>query len=326
MIKIVVKNIVKIDSKTEGDLRHIINMSEEASTFHDFDLYKIVARELSDSIYVNIAYKDSKPEGLVFYDESKKFIFKYQYSPPSKSLIAYGGPISINNDLDIIKRLLEKMSGFNRYNYLISYPKVNLIPFADMRFKIREGKTLYIDISGDENTIWLNMENRIRRNIKKAYKEKITIIHDNGELFEDFYKIYASLCERTGLFLHEKTYYKKLNDLLSTKKNNRFFYGIKDGKVISAMNILIKGDIIHPWFGGTLSEYMKTGVGSLVYWEIMKYGQSINCKTFDFLGLDVGPIAFYKKGFGGQEVPFYTISNRGWPLQIGKKLIDLLNI
>jgi lipid II:glycine glycyltransferase (peptidoglycan interpeptide bridge formation enzyme) len=65
--------------------------------------------------------------------------------------------------------------------------------------------------------------------------------------------------------------------------------------------------VINPWFGGTLNEFVSTEAGSLIYWEIMKYGSKNGYKKLDFLGLDIGPIAFYKKGFGGTEVPVYHL-------------------
>ena len=183
---------------------------------------------------------------------------------------------------------------------------------------------MLIPLSSSENEIWENIDNRIKRNIKKAWKCNLKISRDNGENIDQLTEIYKSLCKNKGLFFHGADYYRRLSSILQYDIKMCIFYASIDGDIISAMSVLEFKDTINPWFGGTKHEHMETGAGSLIYWEILKYGRLKGYKTFDFLGLDIGPIAFYKEGFGGYKEDVCHASYSPLVLRILRKFNRIL--
>jgi hypothetical protein len=251
----------------------------------------------------------------------------FYFSPFQKSLIPYGG-IILHDDFkkqeyEIVKLIRRSFSEIFHLIYIKSNPGINTSSYINNNLKVKSIPTLIIDLNKTESELWSSFNNRTRRNIKKAENYGIDlkiVVPESLSNVEPLALIYKELCEKKRLLYHSERYYFDLLSLINSKYGARVFYAVKNGNIISAMSVCFFKKKINPWFGGTLNEFYETGAGSMLYWEILKFGCQNGYETFDFLGLDVGPIAFYKKGFGGTEVPVYHISKASILLKIKNKL------
>ena len=290
-----------LDQSLVQGLRDVVNKAGNSTAFHDIDFNLFISNYFLLQSFIIVAFKESQIQGfLIFFTKEKDNLIT---SPYQLSLSTYGGPVSLNDDNEIIIGLLKSLKKHCGRGsvYIKSGYKTPLEVYRKTGYKIKTIPTLLIPIDRPETEIWRNIDNRIKRNIKKAWKSNIEIFRDNGEHIDQFAEIYKNVCERKRLHYHGAEYYRDVCKIMQNDVVMSIFYATMDTKIISAMSILEFKDIINPWFGGTKTEFIETGVGSLLYWEIIKYGSLKGYKLFDFLGLDIGPIAFYKKGFGGNE-------------------------
>ncbi len=294
-------SLKQLDSKLKGELNEVLNNSDHATPFHSLDLSQFVSDYfLLDSYLIYASMGDEIRGFLIFHKDKKNNTLA---SPYQLSLTVYGGPVSLpGNELVIISLLRYlKKSAFRSRVYIKSGPAVSFDLFSGAGYKVKTIPTLLIDTCKSEKELWEGLENRIRRNIRKAKENNIEITILNNNCIDRFIELYRELCLRKDLFFHGADYYRNLYGILQKDVKMRIFYAAYEGEVISAMSVLEYKDYINPWFGGTDHEYLSTGAGSLLYWEIIRYASCEGYRIYDFLGLDVGPIAFYKKGFGGRE-------------------------
>jgi lipid II:glycine glycyltransferase (peptidoglycan interpeptide bridge formation enzyme) len=291
----------ELDNQIIDQLNSVLDLTQNSTPFHDLQLNKFVSNHFSLESFVLIALVRDEIKGFIICHKKRNDTLIT--SPFQLSLLTYGGPVCLPGNDSIITDLLKhlKRHSVNGSIYIKSGYKLSPDLYKRSGYRVKTIPTLLIDTDRNEQLIWDSFDNRIRRNIKKALKHNIEITVGNDKYFDDFADIYRDLCERKGLCFHGNDYYKKLYYILQKNVKMSIFYAKYNGTIISAMSALeYKGDI-NPWFGGTKVEHTNTGAGSLVYWEILKHASSGGFKTFDFLGLDIGPIAFYKKGFGGNE-------------------------
>lgn len=326
-VNVCFKPLEELSADEKKDCDNVLMNCKEGTIYNDID---IISSSLTffpecDGFVLFFKFEQS----IIAYFPFVKTISNsnhFYYSPYQKTLIPYGGMIVHDNfknrEQEIIKLTLKTLSEIFYKIYVKTNPGIEAELYINNNFKVSTIPTLIIDINKHENDLWASFTNRIRRNIKKAENSGLEIkivIPSIPTDVEHLSLIYKELCERKKLLYHSEAYYFDLLNLMNLKYGSRVFYAIKNGKIISAMSVCLFKKTINPWFGGTLNEFVKTEAGSLVYWEILKFGINNEYTTFDFLGLDIGPIAFYKKGFGGVEVPvchiyrasmLYKIKNR----------------
>jgi len=291
----------ELDNIVIDQLNRVLELSDNATPFHDIGLNKFISEYFSLESFVLFALIRDEIRGFIIFH--KKENDSLITSPYQLSLLTYGGPVSLPGNDQILIELLKNLKKQARKGtiYIKSGYKLSSDLYRRSGYRVKAIPTLLIKTDRSEELIWKSFDNRIRRNIKKAIKNNIEVIIENGKYINHFSEVYRDVCERTGLFFHGIDYYKKLYNILQKNVNMNIFYAKYKGNIISAMSVLEYKDYINPWFGGTKGEFADTGAGSLIYWEILKHASSGGFRIFDFLGLDIGPIAFYKRGFGGNE-------------------------
>lgn len=292
----------ELDNRMIDRLNRVLVLSDYSTAFHDPELNRFVSDYFSLESYVLIALVRDEIRGFIICH--KKQSDSLITSPYQLSLLTYGGPVSLPGNDQVLTDLLKNLKKYLLKGsiYIKSGYKLSTDFYKNSGFRVKTIPTLLIDTDRSEQLIWDSFDNRIRRNIKKALKHNIEVTVENDKYLDHFADIYRDLCERKGLCFHGTDYYKKLYYILQKNVKMSIYYAKYNSTIISAMSALEYKDDINPWFGGTKAEYTDTGAGSLVYWEILKHASTGGFRTFDFLGLDIGPIAFYKKGFGGKEV------------------------
>ena len=67
-------------------------------------------------------------------------------------------------------------------------------------------------------------------------------------------------------------------------------------------------DTSYAWVAGADSTHNNTGATSLLYW---KYFSLCKRAHFDFVGANLPAVSFFKRGLGGDLVPYYTTEGFG---------------
>lgn len=174
-----------------------------------------------------------------------------------------------------------------------------------------------LDMSMDD--MWMDFKQNVRKNVKRANKNGLQVIIDEGEHIndhlDDFLRIYYSTMDRTNAeddYYFDEKFYRKIN----TMKNNAvYFHTVNNGKIISTELVIFGRENAYSYLGGTDREYFNLRPNDLLKYEIIKWCKEKGLKNFIFgggYGSDDG-IFEYKKHFAPNGVVnFY----------IGKKVFD----
>ena len=163
---------------------------------------------------------------------------------------------------------------------------------------------------GDSNALWERVERRTRTAIRKAEKlgYQLRPTSDVALFRRQYEAIYANQADGPPIAtaLAERFVAAALEAGLAQT------YEIASPDGPAAVVAFVEGfDTTYAWAAGADPTYNHTGAISLLYWQ--------HCTTaahqyFDFVGANMPSIAFFKRGFGCDLVPYYAVEGykSGW--------------
>jgi len=277
---------------SEADIwdQYLLNHSE-GNFYQRYDWKGINSRNFGHDCYFMGAEKDGQLVGLfpMIYIQSRIF-GKILSSMP---FVNYGGLCSDNNEitealLKEAKTLTTKCDAdFLEIRSLKSLSE----SMPDATHKI----SMTLDLDADADKIWNGFKSKHRTNIRRVYKNGITVKQGRHNLLDIFYKLISQSWRGLGTPIYKKSYFK---DILDTFPNEtKIFVAYKDGTPIAtAFNGYYKGVVEGMW-AGALPKYRKHQPNYVLYWEMIKDACENNFEHFH-LGrstVDTGAEAFKKK-------------------------------
>lgn len=191
------------------------------------------------------------------------------------------------------------ISGFFRFNPLLEQDFSKIGNFLEV---IRLQEHIYIDLQTDFKSFF---SNRKKRNIKRAKRLNFNFIVDDN--IDNFYPIYLESMQRVGAneyFMFNK---EVLQSLLAFGK----IFSLQDeNKTISSIFVIEEEHNVYYFLGGTQSDYLSTGVNSLLFELTSEYYKT--SKILFLIGGGADSLYQYKKEFSNKSTPFY----------IGKKIYN----
>lgn len=213
-----------------------------------------------------------------------------------------------NNIISEIVRFHPITKNYNNMNHIYDVQKI--------------GPTITIDIS-KSNDIWNNMDSKNRNMIRKAQKNNIRIYWGRDEKIIHKFKImYEETMNRdkakSYYYFNQEFYQSILNEL---KYNSLLFYAKLENEIIAMSIIMFDSTQIHYHLSASDNNFSKFGATNLLLYEVAKWGQANNFRTFHLGG-----------GLGGKEDSLYKFKKvfnkkSDSEFKIGKKIFieDIYN-
>lgn len=145
---------------------------------------------------------------------------------------------------------------------------------------IFDRKTVYINLQDDYLKIFKQFQTTTRKQIKRAinrYALKVEIIENKTDSINSFIDIYYQSLKRINsddYLYFNKAYFEEL--LLTTQ--SVCFNAFIEGKRIASIIAFYNDTYIHGHLGGALTEYLSFSPYSLLYSEMIQFGQKKGCK------------------------------------------------
>jgi lipid II:glycine glycyltransferase (peptidoglycan interpeptide bridge formation enzyme) len=188
---------------------------------------------------------------------------------------------------------------------------------TDTPIHIQPQQSNVVDLRKSEEDLFMAMDGKYRRNIKKAYREGVNIsfFSEGQKPLEQFYSIMSEIFANTKLLERDKDYYQKLWDLLKGKA----YIALADYQEACIGAYLLVTDNIgcYELYGGVSKQGRDLEAGYALKWEAIKYARSLGLEQYDHWGVapllvngDYDPkhelyrISGFKRGFGGSDVVF----------------------
>lgn len=183
---------------------------------------------------------------------------------------------------------------------------------------IFDRKTVSLDLSNTYDNIFSGFQTTTRKQIKRAtnrFNIDVKLFENDISILDSFCFIYDEAMNRVGsipyLFFN-KTYFQSLIE----NTPNICFFAYSQGKAIASIIAFYNTYYINGHLGGALTSHLNVSPFSLLYSEMIKFGQMKGCRYLNVGGGATNspddPLLKYKRNFSKNEYSFF----------IGKRLID----
>lgn len=303
----------KLNENHFKDWNMILHKNNSSTIFQTPEWIRLSLKWSDANGRLILAYNDGNPVGAYFYYKKPH---KYFLSKSSTGIYEspYGGPVIIEGENDKVCDLmilkLEKNILISNIT-VIAPPYVNIQPFLRSGFRNVVKETMVLELDKSEDELLGQMHQMKRRNIKKALKNNVKIIHKDASGLEEYHSMLVSTYERLNLKSPKSiSYYKDVFKALEPKKRILLSIAYLDDKPIASGLFLISNSNAIFWQGASYQEYMKFGANDLLHWNMIQFCKSEGLSYYNLLhfhddqGNELESLKRFKEGFGAKSTPY----------------------
>lgn len=182
---------------------------------------------------------------------------------------------------------------------------VDLQAFYWKKYKVTTRYTYQIDLSASEDDLFQRMDSKLRNVIRKAEKDELVFSKD------------TSLGEEGVALILEANHQLAPNqrkDLISRLESidangDLFVYKAHQNGVLKAVNVVCESLDTHYYlFSGFERVQAHNGAGPALIWFAIKTAKAAGMRVFDFEGSMLPDVERYFRKFGGELIPYYSVS------------------
>ena len=319
--------IEKIDQVGWADF---VKQHPNGSIFQTPKMYEVYAKTPDFNPSIQVALNESgKIVGCLMSVVKSDFLFLKAFTTRS---IVVGGPLALNNDLQVMDMLLSS------YNTLIA-PKaifsqfrnqfdVKLVKnqFENNGYDFEEHLDILLDLTKSKEELEQNLHKERRRNIAKAEREGLVFRHltTNSEINE-VSGLLKKTYNRVKLPMIFQQLFLNTKELLGPEVN--FFGAYYGDKMIAGQVRLYYKDVVYAWYAGSNAEYFQKRPNDFLMWNVLLWSKDKGYKSFDFGGAGKPDVPYgvreYKLKYGGEMVNYGRFEKIHKPLfmKMGKKAL-----
>jgi len=208
-----------------------------------------------------------------------------------------------------------------KYSYFLqnfNYQITDWLPFYWNGYKQTTRYTYILPEISNQDTLWENMSQHIRRNITKA-KDKSKIIVKKGISTEEFISVFKQTFKRQGETPQDLKIIESLISSSREREQGDLWGGYDEsGRLHAVVFMVWQQSSAYYLAGGGDPEVRDSGAHSYVMWECIRYA-SERSECFDFEGSMLPGVERFFRDFGAVQTPYFTITkgnlsllHRGW--------------
>ena len=282
----------------------------QGTVFQTYEMYEVYQNTSNNQPIVVAALENDKILGLML------AVLTWNGNAFAKMFTArsiiIGGPLIADNDEEVLRLLCDDYR--KRLPRYVIYSEIRPIYCMDSisMILIKEGYkrvghyNLTLDVSKEEQTIWMEMHKERQRNVKQAEKFGL-----------EFREVKDDKTADEIVDVIRQTYKRKhvpMSDfdlLLQAKRALRehiyFFAAYYGGKMVAGQIRLCYKDLVYAWFAGSDEKYFKQRPNDFLMWNVISWAHNNGYKFFDF-------------GGGGEPGKPYGV--RDYKLKYGCQMFD----
>ena len=303
----------------------IVDNETDFQRYIDFVRNSPYAKPMQDPNWSKI--KNNWTSDYVYLEENKQIIaalsvIGIKNTNGKHFLYAPRGPVCDFWDFDLVERLIEEAAPlkdkydafllridpeilFNEkiiYEYQNRAYEFRTYPLTNHAFT-QPRHNMVLDINfRDEDELLASFSTSCRRNIRKAYKNKLKTIHtkDLSEV-DTFYELTKIMAERQGIGHRPKDYFQRLMEYM----DGHIFTTYYNDKALSSSLLIPYNDKVYYLYAASSNENRELMPNYQMIWEEIKWTMKNGYRYFDFGGvfsLDIKDGLYrFKEGFTRSE-------------------------
>lgn len=209
---------------------------------------------------------------------------------------------------DRLQALIAQLPAFDHFTQNWHWQMVNWLPFYWAGFQQTTRYTYILHELGDEDVLWKDLGENIRREIKKAGNRFQLRVRTDLTL-DDFLVLNRKTFARQGMALpYSNDFVQRLDAACAARQARKIFIAEDEqGRRHAGVYIVWDNNSAYYLMGGGDPELRNSGATSLCMWEAIKFAATVT-QRFDFEGSMIEPVEKFFRAFGAQQTPYFTVS------------------
>ena len=289
-----------------------LNSHPKGNVFQSLEMVSVYSASKNMSP-ITIFYFDGKTlsgvlVGAIFKENLGKLSFL------TARCIVTGGPLVINDDVDITHQLIHEFKRnvgkkviYSQFRNIYDTVKIKNA-FRDNKFEYIPHLDIHIDTTQSIDSFRETLKPKLRQNVNKALKKGVEFgeIQSIEELSHG-YEIIKLLYHKIGLPLPEYSLFLNAFNLLGDKV--KFFKATYKNEIIGVRFVLIQNGLVYDWYAGSKQEFYHLYAN-----DFLPY------KTIEWC---IANPAIELFDFGGAGKPDETYGVRDFKLKFSSNIIEL---
>ena len=214
----------------------------------------------------------------------------------------------ISREKNLINELFLKLPGFDQYRQCWNYKITNWLPLYWQGYRQTTKYTYRVAGIKDHDGIWKEVNENIRREIRKAENRfGLSIISDinTNEFYGLLDKVYQRQ-DRTTPYSKELIE-KIIGKIKQDNLGSTYMVVDQEHRPYSCALIVRDDTTAYYLLGGSDPEFRNSGSMSFCLWHAIK-DSSVYVDNFDFEGSMHEPIEKFFRSFGAEQTPYFEIT------------------
>jgi len=215
----------------------------------------------------------------------------------------------LQREKELLTALFNKLPNHHVYSQNWHHQQMNWLPLHWQGYEQTTRYTYRLPDISDENYLWTNFLENIRREIRKAENRFSLIIRDDLTI-DDFLDLHEQTFSRQGKKIpYSKELVKKIDTACMKRKSRKIFIAEdNEGNRHSGVYIVWDENAAYYLMGGSNPAFRTSGAASLCMWEAIRFSATVS-NSFDFEGSMLEPIERFFRSFGARQTPYHNISS-----------------
>lgn len=155
--------------------------------------------------------------------------------------------------------------------------------FSIEEHTIQPRRTIFIDISGDEDEILVKMKQKTRYNIRLA-KRKGVVVSETDDI-QAFYKMMGTTGQRDGFAVHNLNYYQEVFAHFGPLGQCALLQANFENKPLAALMVFAYKNQAWYFYGASTTKERQRMPTYLLQWEAIRWAKSKGCTDYDLWGI-----------------------------------------
>ena len=297
-------------------LNSFIYKNKQSTLFHTFDWNKAIKSYLGINGIILMAFQGNTLVGSYIYFENSKFLF-FRVTQGSPLETPYGGPISKENNSEILKALIVKHDALTKsiISYVPTSPYWNSDALDDLGYEIEaSGQEVSIINLEKETDKQFSMFNKKKRwDINKGIKGGVQVSLVKNRFISSYYQMLEKTFEKFNKDPIPKSFFEHLAENLPKGMFN-IYLASHGEEILSGMIILKWRKESYYWSSVSTGRKRSLQSTSILIWRAIQDLISENYSSFDLLGMGIKPVKDFKSSFNGRLKKYnsYTKKSKRW--------------
>ncbi|EDY85617.1 conserved hypothetical protein [gamma proteobacterium HTCC5015] len=213
----------------------------------------------------------------------------------------------LSREKDLMQALVDQLPQYHIYRQTWSPDYQNWMPFYWRGFAQTTRYSYRIENLSNLDEVWGGFQAGIRSDIRKAQKQGV-VVERSADL-STFLSLNEMVFKRQGRAApHPESLVKNIDEAAASRNQRAIFIAAdEEGRSHAAVYLVWDQHSAYYLMGGGDPELRNSGATSLCLWEAIQFAATVT-RSFDFEGSMIEPVERFFRAFGGEPVPFYSLS------------------